>query len=75
MQRLTLALCADQGFPLWMSMAAILRGWALAEQGQQSKGIEQMRQGLSQLRETGGGTLAAIIPGLAGRRLRQGGQF
>ena len=33
----------------------ILRGWALAEQGQQSKGIEQMRQGLSQLRETRAG--------------------
>jgi class 3 adenylate cyclase/predicted ATPase len=50
-----LALSVDQGFPLWMSMAAILRGWALAQENQQSEGIAQMRQGLADLRDTGAG--------------------
>jgi class 3 adenylate cyclase/predicted ATPase len=49
------ALSTEQGFPLWMSMASILRGWALVEQGQQSNGVGQMRQGLADLRATGAG--------------------
>jgi predicted ATPase len=66
-----LALSADQGFPLWMSMAAILRGWALAQEDQQSEGIAQMRQGLAHLRETGAGlwqpTFLALLADACGK--------
>jgi predicted ATPase len=43
----------EQGFALDLSQAAILRGWALAEQGQGEEGIAQIRQGLAAWRETG----------------------
>lgn len=64
-----IALCAEQGFPLWMSMAAILRGWALVQEG--VEGSAQMRQGLADLRATGAGlwqpTFLALIAEADGR--------
>jgi predicted ATPase len=48
-----IALCSEQGFPLWLAMGTILRGWALVEQGQVEEGIAQMRQGLMAFRATG----------------------
>ena len=35
-------LAKDQGFPIWMAFGAMLRGWALAQQGQAQEGIEQI---------------------------------
>jgi predicted ATPase len=49
------ALCTEQGFPLWLSMAVILQGWALTEEDGEEQGIAQMRQGLADLRATGAG--------------------
>ena len=37
-----ISLATDQGFPLWMAIGAILRGWALAHQGQAKEGIAQI---------------------------------
>jgi predicted ATPase len=48
-----MALATDQGFPFWGACGTILRGWALAEQGQSADGIAQMCQGLEDLRATG----------------------
>ena len=48
-----MALSAEQGFALALAQAAILRGWALAEQGQEKDGIVQMQWGLAAYRETG----------------------
>ncbi len=42
-----MALSAEQGFPLWLTWGTVLRGWALAVQGQGEEGIAQMRQGLA----------------------------
>ena len=47
-------LAQEQGFPSWMAQGAILRGWVLAQQGQAQEGIEQIRQGLTAWRATGG---------------------
>src|SRR5262249_524967 len=41
-----IGLAKEQGFPLWMAQGSILRGWALAHQGQAQAGIEQLHQGL-----------------------------
>jgi predicted ATPase len=41
------ALATDHGFPQWLAIATVLRGKALAEQGQEGEGITQMRQGLA----------------------------
>src|SRR5262249_32737714 len=46
-------IATEQGFPFWMAVSALLRGWALVQQGQAQAGIEQMQQGLSAYRATG----------------------
>ncbi len=47
------ALSAEQGFPAWLAQGTILRGWALAEQGQEEAGIVQIRQGMATWQATG----------------------
>jgi predicted ATPase len=46
-------LATELGFPLWIAQGAILRGWALAQQGQAQEGIEQLRQSFIAFRATG----------------------
>ena len=48
-----MTLSTEQGFPVWLAMGTIKRGWALAEQGQGEEGIAQLRQGLAASRATG----------------------
>lgn len=48
-----ISLTTEQGFPSWMAWGALLRGWALAQQGQAQEGREQMTQGLRTYRATG----------------------
>jgi class 3 adenylate cyclase/predicted ATPase len=40
-------LAREQGFPVWLGQGAVLKGWALAEQGQSEEGILQIRQGIA----------------------------
>ena len=46
-------LATDQGFPFYVAFGSILRGWALAQQGQVQEGIEQLHQGMRAWRATG----------------------
>ena len=39
-----ITLSTEQGFPFWLTLGTIVRGWALAEQGQVQEGIAQLRQ-------------------------------
>jgi predicted ATPase len=48
----------EQGFLFRVAWGTILRGWALAEQGQDEEGIIQIRQGLASWEETTGTELA-----------------
>jgi predicted ATPase len=48
-----MTLSTEQGFPYWLAFGTIVRGWALAEQGQVEEGIAQMQQGLAAFRATG----------------------
>jgi class 3 adenylate cyclase/predicted ATPase len=48
-----MTLSPEQGFSLYAAVGAILRGWALAVQGQEKDGIARIRQGLTSLRATG----------------------
>ena len=52
-QKLRLHSPASTGFPYWLAVGTILRGWALAEHGKRAEGISQMRQGLAAHRATG----------------------
>jgi predicted ATPase len=49
----TITLSTEHGFSSYLAVATILRGWALAEQGQAAEGIAQMCQGLTAHRATG----------------------
>ena len=55
----TVTLCIEQGFPLWRAEGIIVQGWALVEQGQEEKGVAQIRQGLPDYQATG---TALILP-------------
>ena len=44
---------AELGFSYWLAEATILKGWALAEEGQGEEGLLQMRQGLEAYAATG----------------------
>jgi TOMM system kinase/cyclase fusion protein len=48
-----MTLSTEQGFPLWLAIGMILRGGTLAEQGQGTEGMAQMRQGLAVFQATG----------------------
>jgi predicted ATPase len=48
-----MTLAKEQGFSYWMAWGAMLRGWALAQQGQAQEGIEQITQGLMDYHATG----------------------
>ena len=50
----TIALCTEQGIaPHYLAAGTVLRGWALAAEGQAEEGIAEMRQGLVAWRSTG----------------------
>jgi predicted ATPase len=46
-------LSTEQGFPSWLAIGTVLRGWVLAEQGQGEEGIAQIRKGIAAWRATG----------------------
>ncbi|KVO92703.1 adenylate/guanylate cyclase domain-containing protein [Burkholderia ubonensis] len=48
-----MTLATEQGLPFWHAWGAVLRGWALSEQGDLANGIAQMRAGLDGYRATG----------------------
>ena len=48
-----MALSSEHGFPQFLTLGVILRGWALTIQGQVEEGIAQMRHGLATRRAIG----------------------
>jgi TOMM system kinase/cyclase fusion protein len=48
-----MALASEKGFPQFVTLGMILRGWALAVQGQGEAGIAQIHQGLAAFRAVG----------------------
>jgi predicted ATPase/DNA-binding SARP family transcriptional activator/class 3 adenylate cyclase len=51
----------EWGFALYLAWGTALRGWALAAQGREDEGIEQMRAGIAARRAVGG---TALLPHL-----------
>jgi predicted ATPase len=48
----TIALCEERGFVHYLAMTLILRGWAIAQQGEFDKGIAEIQAGLEKVRAT-----------------------
>jgi predicted ATPase/DNA-binding winged helix-turn-helix (wHTH) protein len=61
-----IALSTEHGFSHWLGNGFVLRGLALAMQGQPEEGLTQLRQGLTANLATGAGLARmAALPGLA----------
>lgn len=48
-----ITICSKQGLAGWQAWATVIRGWALAKQGQGEAAIAQIRQGLAVVRAAG----------------------
>jgi tetratricopeptide (TPR) repeat protein len=48
-----LAISREQGFPFWLGVGNIMRGWCLSVEGQTATGIQLVREGLAIYRATG----------------------
>ena len=48
-----MAISREEGFPYFLAIGTIFRGWALAKQAQEEEGMAQLHQGLATLRTTG----------------------
>jgi predicted ATPase len=45
-------LAKEHGFPYWLALATVLRGWALSEAGETERGIAEVARGLTAFRAT-----------------------
>ena len=69
-----IALSEKYSFPLYLAGGTILRGWALAEQGQGEEGITQIRQGIDALQSLGAGLLQVVFPAMVAEACAKVGQ-
>jgi class 3 adenylate cyclase/tetratricopeptide (TPR) repeat protein len=69
-----IALSREHGFAVTEARAAVLRGWALAKQGQQKEGIAQIRQGLAGARAAGAGLWEPLLVALLAETCGEAGQ-
>jgi predicted ATPase len=69
----TLVYATEQGIPYWAALATIVRGWALAAQGQIEAGIGEMRQGMERYRATGATLAWSWFLGMLADAYGQGG--
>jgi predicted ATPase len=61
-----LALAGEHGFSLYLTAGSLMRGWALAGQGQPAAGVAELEQVLTGLQAAGIGIFRAHILGLLG---------
>jgi class 3 adenylate cyclase/predicted ATPase len=69
-----ITLAREQGFPVWVGFGTILQGWAQAEQGQNEKGISQIRQGLTARQAIGAGLFHSYFLALLAEAYGKAGQ-
>jgi predicted ATPase len=48
-----IALATEQGFAYWLAWGTVIRGWAIADQGQAGEGMAEIRQGMAAIGATG----------------------
>ena len=68
-----IALCREKGFPFQLGWSTILRGWALAAEGQAEEGIEQVREGTTIFQASAGGIFRQSVLVLSAEAYRAAG--
>lgn len=74
LRRTLTGMSTTHGFAYWLSSAAILRGWALVEQGQVEKGLVHLRQGLADIQTIGAMYLMPYFLALLSDACQKAGQ-
>ncbi len=69
-----LVLSAERGLIHWEVQAIVLRGWVLAQQGQEEEGIAQIRRGLAAYQDTGALLARPMLLGLLAETYRKTGR-
>jgi class 3 adenylate cyclase/predicted ATPase/DNA polymerase III delta prime subunit len=69
-----IALSTEYGFPSYLALGTIGRGWALAEQGKVEEGIAQIHQGIAAWRAIGAELARPSYLGLLAEAYRRAGQ-
>jgi class 3 adenylate cyclase/predicted ATPase len=69
-----ISLAKDQGFPYWLAVGKVIRGWALGEGGRATEGIEQTREGVAELSAVGSVTVLPYFMGLSAEAHGKGGR-
>jgi predicted ATPase len=69
-----LVLSAERGLIHWEAQAIVLRGWVLAQQGQEEEGIAQIRRGLAAYQDTGALLARPMLLGLLAETCRKTGR-
>ena len=65
----------EEGFPYFLAIGTIFRGWVLAKQGQGEEGIAQLHQGLATHRTTGAKMAQSYLLAFLGEAYGAGGQL
>jgi predicted ATPase len=71
----TLFIATEHGLSFWRACGEVMRGWALAQQGAQARGIAQLRQGLTDWKAAGSETYRTYFLALLAEALGQEGQI
>jgi predicted ATPase len=71
----SVALASEHGFPYWAAFGRILRGWAVAKQGQATTGIGHIRDGLAASEATGTRVRAPLFLTLLAEALALAGKI
>ena len=69
-----MTLSTEQGFPLFLALGTIMRGWAVTTQGRGEEGLRQMRHGLTAWRATGAEVLVPYFLSLLAEGYARFGQ-
>jgi predicted ATPase len=56
-----LAICTEQGFPAWVPIGTIMRGWCLGALGKAAEGIPLILQGIAIARSAGVNLLSSFV--------------
>ncbi|MEE8159524.1 MAG: hypothetical protein V3T78_09205, partial [Dehalococcoidia bacterium] len=70
----TIDLSTEQGFPSWLALGTLLRGWAFGVQGQVEEGVGQIHDGLAAWRAAGSEVWRSRWLVLLAEALGKGGQ-
>jgi class 3 adenylate cyclase/tetratricopeptide (TPR) repeat protein len=69
-----LALCEEQGFPVWLAYAQVLHGWMGVQQGDGTRALAELHHGIVAWEKTGAKILRPFLLALKGQACRRLGQ-